>query len=139
MKYTYIIILLVFISYSNKERNELVTINKLAELEYKIEPELGEGAFWNYKTQELLWVGMWNGNAVIRFNPITGKVDKKIEVPAHNITSCAFGGENLDILYITTARVDMTEDELKKHPLSGSIFKVVPGEKGVRSSFFKQN
>ncbi|TYP98185.1 sugar lactone lactonase YvrE [Tenacibaculum adriaticum] len=88
--------------------------------------------------EDMLWVGMWNGNTVIRFNPITGKVDRKIEVPAHNISSCAFGGENFDTLYITTARVDMTDDELKKYPLSGSIFKVIPGVKGVKSTFFKQ-
>lgn len=87
----------------------------------------------------MLWVGMWNGNAVIRFNPLTGKIDRKIEVPAHNITSCAFGGEDLDILYITTARVDMTDEELVKYPLSGSIFKVNPEVKGVKSTFFKQN
>ena len=86
----------------------------------------------------MLWVGMWNGNAVIRFNPTTGKIDRKIEVPAHNVTSCAFGGESLDILYITTARVDMTEEELEKYPLAGSLFKILPRVEGVESHFFKQ-
>ncbi len=86
---------------------------------------------------DMLWVGMWNGNAVIRFNPNTGKVIQKIEVPAHNITSCAFGGETLETLYITSARVDMTEEELKQYPLAGSVFKIKPGVKGVKSSFFK--
>lgn len=84
----------------------------------------------------MLWVGLWNGNGVGRFNPNTGKLITKIEVPAHNVTACAFGGENLDILYITTARVDMTPEELEAKPLSGSIFKVIPGVKGVKSSFF---
>lgn len=86
---------------------------------------------------DMLWVGMWNGNAVIRFNPKTGKVLQKIEVPAHNITSCAFGGENLETLYITTASIDMTSEEIKQYPLAGSVFKIVPGTKGVKSSFFK--
>lgn len=84
-----------------------------------------------------LWIGMWNGNAVIQFDPNSGKMMSKIEVPAHNVTSCAFGGENLDILYITTASVDMTDEELKKFPLAGSIFKVNPGVKGVKSPFYK--
>ena len=48
--------------------------------------------------ENMLWVGMWNGNAVIRFNPITGKVLSKIEVPAHNITSCAFGSPSIGSL-----------------------------------------
>lgn len=86
--------------------------------------------------KNMLWVGMWNGNAVIRFNPKTGKVISKIEVPAHNITSCAFGGENLDILYITSASIDMTADEIKKYPLAGSVFKIKPRVKGVNSNFY---
>ncbi len=86
--------------------------------------------------QDKLWVGLWNGNAVARYDPENGKLMEKIEVPAHNVTSCAFGGENLDILYITTARVDMTEEELEKYPLAGSIFSVKPGVRGVKSSFF---
>jgi len=87
-------------------------------------------------SEDMLWVGLWNGNAVARFNPITGELLSKVEVPAHNVTACAFGGENLDILYITTARVDMTQPELEELPLSGSLFKVVPGVKGVKASFF---
>ena len=89
--------------------------------------------------ENMLWVGMWNGNAVIRFNPKTGEVISKIEVPAHNITSCAFGDKNLDILYITSASVDMTEEEIKKYPLAGSVFKFKPGVKGVKSNFYIEN
>ncbi len=86
--------------------------------------------------ENMLWVGLWNGNAVVRFNPITGEVISKIEVPAHNVTSCAFGGDNLDVLYITTASIDMTDEEKKQYPLAGSLFKVKPGVKGVKSTFF---
>ncbi len=84
----------------------------------------------------MLWVGLWNGNAVGRFNPNTGQLISKIKVPAHNVTACAFGGENLETLYITTARVDMTEKELEEKPLSGSLFAINPGVKGVKSVFF---
>lgn len=83
-----------------------------------------------------LWVAMWNGNAVICFDPKTGKVISKIEVPAHNVTSCAFGGKNFDILYITTASVDMTTEEHKKSPLAGSIFKAKPNVKGLKATNF---
>lgn len=86
--------------------------------------------------ENMLWVGMWNGNAVVRFDPNTGEIISKIEVPAHNVTSCAFGGELLDTLYITTASVDMTPEEHAKYPLAGSLFKAIPGVKGVKSSFF---
>ena len=89
--------------------------------------------------EDMLWVGLWNGNAVGRFNPKTGELISKIEVPAHNVTSCAFGGKNLDKLYITTASVDMTEDEKTKYPLAGSLFVADPGVKGVPGQFFRKN
>ena len=84
-----------------------------------------------------LWVGMWNGNAVIQFDPKTGDIISKVEVPAHNVTSCAFGGDNLNVLYITTANIDMTEEERQQFSLAGSIFKIKTEVKGVKSSFFK--
>ncbi|MBL4662507.1 MAG: SMP-30/gluconolactonase/LRE family protein, partial [Flavobacteriaceae bacterium] len=86
----------------------------------------------------MLWVGLWNGNGVARFNPKTGELMSKIKVPAHNVTACAFGGPNLDKLYITTARVDMTKEESAKYPLAGSIFVASPGVKGVQSDFFAE-
>ncbi|SNR16515.1 SMP-30/gluconolactonase/LRE family protein [Tenacibaculum jejuense] len=88
--------------------------------------------------QDMLWVGMWNGNAVAKYNPKTGNLEKKIQVPAHNVTSCAFGGDNFDELYITTASVDMTDEEKKQFPLAGSVFKIKLKEKGVKSNFFKK-
>lgn len=87
---------------------------------------------------DMLWVALWNGNAVAQFNPKTGKLISKIEVPAHNVTSCAFGGKNLDVLYITTSTNDMTNEEREKYPLAGSIFKYKPEAKGRPAFFFKE-
>lgn len=103
----------------------------------EISKDLGFPDGMTIDDEDMVWVGMWNGNAVIRFNPKTGELLQKIEVPAHNITSCAFGGDNLETLFITSAKLDMTQEELKKYPLAGSVFKVNPGEKGVKSFFFK--
>ena len=83
-----------------------------------------------------LWVGMWNGDAVAQYDPVCGELIRKVIVPAHNVTACAFGGDNLDTLYITTSSLDMTEEEQQKYPDAGSIFKVVPGVSGVKSPFF---
>jgi sugar lactone lactonase YvrE len=79
---------------------------------------------------------LWNGNAVIRFDPNTGKIPSKIQVLAPNVSSCVFGGKNLDTIYITTASVDITTEEQVQFPLAGSLFKVVPEVKGVKSVFF---
>ncbi|WP_157248194.1 SMP-30/gluconolactonase/LRE family protein [Nonomuraea typhae] len=49
-----------------------------------------------------VWVALWDGGAVVRLRP-GGQLDRTIELPVANVTSCAFGGANLDELYITTA------------------------------------
>lgn len=90
-------------------------------------------------SNDMLWVGLWNGNALAQFDPVTGTLVQKIEVPAHNVTAAAFGGPNLETLYITTASVDMTAKEHEKYPLAGSVFSVtIPGVKGVKANFFGQ-
>lgn len=83
-----------------------------------------------------LWVAQWGGSGVYCYNPRTGKLLAKVEVPAPQVASCAFGGENLDTLYITTARAGMSDEQLKLYPLSGSVFSCKPGAKGVTANSF---
>lgn len=84
----------------------------------------------------MLWVGMWGGSAVARFNPENGELMQKIEVPAPNVTACAFGGKDLDTLYITTATQGMNAEQLKQYPKAGGLFAAVPGVKGVPANFY---
>lgn len=88
--------------------------------------------------EDKLWIALWNGNSVTRWDPETGKLMEQIAVPAHNVSSCAFGGANLDTLFITTARVDMTPEELARFPDAGSVFGTVPGVKGAPMHLFGQ-
>lgn len=83
-----------------------------------------------------LWIALWGGKAVGCWNPETGKLERTVKVPAKNVTSCAFGDDDLGTLYITTAREDNSEEELKKYPHSGGVFKTRPGVKGVEAFFF---
>jgi len=103
-----------------------------------IPESLGFGDGMTIDSEDKLWVGLWNGNAVGRFDPLTGKLLRKIEVPAHNVTSCSFGGKNFDTLYITTSSLDMNEEETKKYPLAGYVFEVHPGVEGVAGNYFDQ-
>ncbi|HEV7330494.1 MAG TPA: SMP-30/gluconolactonase/LRE family protein [Flavisolibacter sp.] len=84
-----------------------------------------------------LWVALWGAGLVGKFNPSTGELLQKVMVPAPNVSSCAFGGKNLETLYITTARVWVNEKGLKEFPQSGSLFSVKPGVKGVAAVFYK--
>lgn len=112
-----------------KNRTEIVTIN----------PNLGYPDGMTIDNKGMLWVALWDGFAVACFNPNTGEMLHKINIPAPKITSCAFGGPNLDVLYITTARVDMSVDELEKYPLSGSLFYAKTGTVGVEANAFKMS
>ena len=71
-----------------------------------------------------LWVALHGGGAVVCFDPKTGQELQRVEVPALNVTSCTFGGSNLNMLYITTAREWLTEEQLEQYPLSGFLFEV---------------
>ena len=42
-------------------------------------------------------------------------IDDIIELPVENITSCTFGGSNLQTLFITTARWGMTKEDIEKN------------------------
>jgi sugar lactone lactonase YvrE len=86
----------------------------------------------------MLWVGHYGGSGVYRWNPQTGKLLDKIELPAPHVTSCCFGGENLDLMLITTAQENMSELDLKKYPKSGDVFFVkveVGGLESFRATF----
>lgn len=74
-------------------------------------------------TDNKLWVAMYDGGKVIRLDPATGDTLSAITLPVPKVTSCTFGGTELSELYITTAREHMTEDDLGKAPLSGSLFR----------------
>lgn len=83
-----------------------------------------------------VWIALWGGSAVGCWNPETGKLIHTIGVPAKNVTSCAFGDDDLGTLYITTARTGTSEEELEKFPYAGGVFKTRPGVKGVKAFFF---
>jgi sugar lactone lactonase YvrE len=85
----------------------------------------------------MLWVAHWGGFAVCRWNPDTGEMLYKIKLPVPLVTSCTFGGENLDVLFITTARTGLTQDELLKYPDSGHLFIANPEVKGLLPHKFK--
>ncbi len=84
-----------------------------------------------------LWIALWGGSAVGCWNPESGELLRTVEVPAKNVTSCAFGGDNLETLYITTARTSTSDEELEKYPNAGGVFKTNPGVKGIKAFFFK--
>lgn len=86
-------------------------------------------------SEGMIWIALWGGYAVTRWNPENGKLLATVEVPSKNVTACAFGGKNLDLLYITTAQGSATD--LNEQPNSGGLFVVKPGTRGIEANFFQ--
>lgn len=86
-----------------------------------------------------LWNAEWGAARVRRYTP-AGRVDRDIAVPAKNPTCVAFGGSRLDELYITSAREQLTEDQLATTPQNGGVFRAVPGAVvGLPDALFKDS
>jgi D-xylonolactonase len=77
-----------------------------------------------------LWVAFWDGWAVRRFSP-AGELLATIEVPVQRPTSVAFGGQSLDRLYITSARIGLDEPALSMQPSAGGLLMLKPGVVGI--------
>lgn len=69
------------------------------------------------------WCALFGGGAVVRFDP-KGRLVSTIPLPVKNPTMCAFGGDHLDTLFVTSARALMSATELEAQPLAGSVFAV---------------
>jgi sugar lactone lactonase YvrE len=78
-----------------------------------------------------LWIAMWGGAQVTKWNPNSGKLLEQVSIPALQSSACVFGGKDRNELYVTSARKGMSEADLKKYPLSGGLFKVVTKVEGM--------
>lgn len=78
-----------------------------------------------------LWIAMWGGAQVTQWSPSTAKLLEQVSIPAWLSSSCIFGGRDMNELYVTSARKDMSEADLKKYPFSGGLFKVVTNVAGM--------
>ena len=82
-----------------------------------------------------VWCAHWDGWGVSRFSP-KGDFLQFFELPIPRVTSCAFGGSDYEQLYITTASWGLSSAQMQESPLSGSLFVVTPGVKGMPSRAF---
>jgi len=74
-----------------------------------------------------VWVCHWGGSRITRFAP-DGSIERILPVPTANVTKCAFGGKDLDVLYITTAAGGR---DPHIDPMAGHLFSVHAGVRGI--------
>ena len=68
-----------------------------------------------------------SGSRIVRYSR-DGKELSRVEFPARNVSSAAFGGKNYEDLYVTTAGGD---DRNANGPLAGALFRLKPAVAGV--------
>jgi sugar lactone lactonase YvrE len=85
--------------------------------------------------EDCLWVALFGGAGVRRYTP-DGQLDRIVDLPAANVTSCAFGGPDHRQLYITTSPIDLSPEQRTAQPLAGGLFVCEPGPQGVPAHRF---
>jgi sugar lactone lactonase YvrE len=76
------------------------------------------------------WCAIHGGGRLRRYTP-DGAVDREIPLPVSQPTMCAFAGDDLDTLYVTSASSGLDFAQLRAQPLAGALLRLRPGVKGI--------
>jgi len=79
----------------------------------------------------MLWVAEWGGSRVACWNPDNGQLLGTIPTPVLQPSSCTFGGEHYEKLYITSAAAGLDAEQRRAVPTTGSLFQTADGLNGV--------
>ena len=82
-----------------------------------------------------VWNAEYNGWRIVRYSP-DGGIDRVVEMPVQSPTCCAFGGDDLDTLFVTSASRDVPDSELHNQPDAGGLFAVDVGSVGLPEAVF---
>ncbi len=77
-----------------------------------------------------VWSVRWGGWCIQRYDP-AGKLERVIRLPVEFPTSCAFGGEALDELFVTSASSPVKKGNPAHQPFAGRVLRLDPGARGL--------
>jgi sugar lactone lactonase YvrE len=83
-----------------------------------------------------LWNAQWGGGRVVRYAP-DGRIDRVVDVPASQPTCVAFGGPDLDLLFVTSARSGLSKETLAAQSGAGDVFVYNAGVVGLPEHRFR--
>ena len=83
-----------------------------------------------------LWVAMFEGKRVVQLSP-QGEELQSIAAPVTTCTMPAFGGDDMQTLYLTSARHNRSAEEIAREPLMGSVFSLRVNVAGLPVNFYK--
>jgi L-arabinonolactonase len=82
-----------------------------------------------------VWLAHWNGWRVTRYDP-RGRVARVVPLPVQRPTCPAFGGPDLDVLYVTSATIGLSPEERAQQPWAGGLLALDPGARGLAEQRF---
>ena len=83
-----------------------------------------------------LWIAHWGGSCVSCHDPHTAAELQRVLLPVSQITSCAFGGDDLCTLFVSSARAGLTPEQRLREPLAGGLFALTMAAPGRPASTF---
>src|SRR6185437_3439795 len=83
-----------------------------------------------------LWNAQWGGWRVVRYAP-DGRIDMTIAMPVEQPSSCAFGGEDMTTLFVTSAWDELSPQARAGQPVAGGLFAIETGVKGLALPLFE--
>ena len=99
-------------------------------------PGRGTGDGATVDAEGYYWSAEFRGGRLVRYAP-DGGVDRMIDLPVSRPTACAFGGDDLATLYVTSAKIMLTRTELAAEPLAGALLALDVGARGLPEAEFK--
>jgi len=86
-------------------------------------------------SEGFIWSAKWDGWKIVRYAP-DGSIDLELKMPIQRPTSCTFGGPEMNLLFVTSARIDLSSSVLEKQPLAGSVFLIKTDVTGIPEPMF---
>jgi sugar lactone lactonase YvrE len=83
-----------------------------------------------------IWLAHWAGSCITCHDPVSAAELARVHLPVSQVTSCAFGGADLQTLYVTSARVGLSEVQLAREPLAGGLFSLRVSTPGLPAQRF---
>ena len=87
--------------------------------------------------QGRLWVAQWGGSRICCYDPASGAKIEEIRFPVEQVSSCTFGGRNLDELYVTTAWNTLSASARLAQPQAGGLYRVKTAARGFTADRYR--
>ncbi len=100
----------------------------------QIKPEDGFPDGLTIDSAGFIWLALWDGGKILRISP-DGNIDREIKFPIKRPTSCIFGGENFQTLFVTSCSRDINEDKTLPEP-AGALFSLDLSISGLPETSF---